>query len=112
MYRSLEGPVFTDPFNAIMGLFYMTMGEFWDIYLSFNEVNVKLAAQVSLTLNTKPIWRFILIYRTSVFGLTFVLTNTRLKAKKIHGLNSCIVISIYLLDIPLIKKATEYRYNW
>ena len=31
-----------------------------------------------------------------------------LKAKKIHGFKSCIVISVYPLDIPSIKKATEY----
>ena len=34
-----------------------------------------------------------------------------LKAKKTHGFNSCIVISVYPLDIPSIKKATEYRHN-
>ena len=28
-----------------------------------------------------------------------------LKAKKTHGFNSCIVISVYPLDIPPIKKA-------
>ena len=32
-----------------------------------------------------------------------------LKAKKTHGFNSCIVISVYPLDIPSIKKPTEYR---
>ena len=32
-----------------------------------------------------------------------------LKAKKINGFNSCIVISAYPLDIPSIKKASEYR---
>ena len=31
------------------------------------------------------------------------------KAKKIHGFNSCIVIRYHVLDILLIKKATEYR---
>ena len=31
--------------------------------------------------------------------------------KKTHGFNSCIVISVYPLDISLIKKATEYRNN-
>ena len=35
-----------------------------------------------------------------------------LKAKKTHGFNSCIVISVYSLDILSIKKATEYRNNW
>ena len=28
-----------------------------------------------------------------------------------YGFNSCIVISVYPLDMPLIKKATEYCYN-
>ena len=33
-----------------------------------------------------------------------------LKANKTQGCISCIVISVYpLLDIPSIKKATEYR---
>ena len=32
-----------------------------------------------------------------------------LKAKKPHGFNSCIVISVYILDILSIEKATEYR---
>ena len=31
-----------------------------------------------------------------------------LKAKKTHGFKSCIVISVYPLDIPSFKKATEY----
>ena len=30
---------------------------------------------------------------------------------KAHGFNSCIVISVYPLDTPSIKKATEYRNN-
>ena len=34
-----------------------------------------------------------------------------LKAKKTHGFNSCIVISVYQVDILLIKKGTEYRYK-
>ena len=34
-----------------------------------------------------------------------------LKAKKIHGFNSCITISVYPLDIPSIKKGTEYLNN-
>ena len=34
-----------------------------------------------------------------------------LKVKKTHGFNSCIVISVYPLDIRSIKKATEYRNN-
>ena len=34
-----------------------------------------------------------------------------LKAKKTHGFNSCIVISVYPLDILSIKKATEYCNN-
>ena len=29
-----------------------------------------------------------------------------LKAKKTHGFNSCIVISVYPLDIPSMKKGT------
>ena len=33
------------------------------------------------------------------------------KAKKTHGFNSCIVISVYPLDIQSIKKYTEYKYN-
>ena len=37
--------------------------------------------------------------------------NVILKAKKTHGFNSCIVISVYSLDILSIKKATEYRNN-
>ena len=32
-----------------------------------------------------------------------------LKAKKTHGFKSCIVISVYILDILSIEKATEYR---
>ena len=32
-----------------------------------------------------------------------------LKEKKTHGFNSCIVISVYPLDILSIEKATEYR---
>ena len=32
-----------------------------------------------------------------------------LKAKKTHGFNSCIVISVYILDTLSIEKATEYR---
>ena len=38
-------------------------------------------------------------------------SQTVLKAKKTHGFNSCIVISVYPLDIQSIKKATESRYN-
>ena len=34
-----------------------------------------------------------------------------LKVKKTHGFNSCIVISLYPLDILPIKKATQYRNN-
>ena len=34
-----------------------------------------------------------------------------LKAKKTHGFNSCIIKSVYPLDILSIKKATEYRNN-
>ena len=34
-----------------------------------------------------------------------------LKAKKIHGFNLCITISVYPLDIPSIKKGTEYLNN-
>ena len=34
-----------------------------------------------------------------------------LKAKKTHGFNSCIVISVYPLGIPSITKVTEYRNN-
>ena len=34
-----------------------------------------------------------------------------LKTKKTHGFNSCIVISIYPLDVPSIEKATEYCNN-
>ena len=33
------------------------------------------------------------------------------KAKKTHGFNLCIVISVYPLVILSIKKATEYRNN-
>ena len=36
-------------------------------------------------------------------------TLATLKAKKTHGFNSCIVISVYPLDILSIEKATEYR---
>ena len=39
------------------------------------------------------------------------LVTVFLKAKKTHGFNSCIVISVYPLDILLIKKAIEYRNN-
>ena len=39
------------------------------------------------------------------------LALNNLKAKKTHGFNSCIVISVYSLDILSIKKATEYRNN-
>ena len=38
-------------------------------------------------------------------------SSAKLKAKKTHGFKSCIVISIYSLDILSIKKATEYRNN-
>ena len=34
-----------------------------------------------------------------------------IKAKKTHSFNSCIVISVYPLYIPSIKKGTEYRNN-
>ena len=34
-----------------------------------------------------------------------------LKAKKTHDFKSCIVISVYQLDIPSIKKGTEYHDN-
>ena len=34
-----------------------------------------------------------------------------LKAKKTHGFNSCIVISVYPLDKSYIKKVREYRNN-
>ena len=34
-----------------------------------------------------------------------------LKAKITHGCNSCIEINVYPLDIPLIKKPTEYCYD-
>ena len=34
-----------------------------------------------------------------------------LKAKKTHDFKSCIVVSVYPLDIPSIKKATEYHNN-
>ena len=34
-----------------------------------------------------------------------------LKAKKTHGFNSCVVISVYPLDKSYIKKVTEYRNN-
>ena len=43
-------------------------------------------------------------------SIKFPLEN-HLKAKKTHGFNSCIVISVYPLDILSIKKATEYRNN-
>ena len=32
-----------------------------------------------------------------------------LNAKKTHGFKSCIVISLYQLDIPSINKSTEYH---
>ena len=35
----------------------------------------------------------------------------RSDAKQTHGFNSCIVIIVYPLDIPSIKKATEYHAN-
>ena len=31
--------------------------------------------------------------------------------KKSHGFKTCIVISVYQLDVPSIKKATEYHDN-
>ena len=34
-----------------------------------------------------------------------------LKANKTHGFKPCIVISVYQLYIPSIKKATEYHNN-
>ena len=34
-----------------------------------------------------------------------------LKAKKIHGFNSCIVIRVQPIDIPWMKKGTEYHNN-
>ena len=34
-----------------------------------------------------------------------------IKAKKTYCFNSCIMISVYPLDIPPIKKATEYCNN-
>ena len=34
-----------------------------------------------------------------------------LKAKKTHGFNSCIVMSVYPLDILSMKKAKKYRNN-
>ena len=34
-----------------------------------------------------------------------------LKAKQIYGFKSCIAINVYPLDIPSIKKATEYHNN-
>ena len=39
--------------------------------------------------------------------INFISMN-KLKAKKIHGINACAVISVlYPLDIPSIKKAKE-----
>ena len=35
----------------------------------------------------------------------------KLKAKKTHGFNSCIMISVYPLAILSIKKGTEYCIN-
>ena len=35
--------------------------------------------------------------------------NVLLKANEFHGFNSCIVIHVYSLDIPLIEKAAENR---
>ena len=43
--------------------------------------------------------------------LAFLAVDLLLKAKKTHGFNSCIVISVYPLDIPSIKKRTEYLNN-
>ena len=50
---------------------------------------------------------------TTVAGKTpqFIIQKL-LKAKKTNGFNSCIVISVFPLDIPSIKKATDYRNNW
>ena len=57
----------------------------------------------------------IIVFRMSVLGGKSggsTLGETRnLKAKKTHGFISCIVISVYLLDILSVKKATEYRNN-
>ena len=34
-----------------------------------------------------------------------------LKGKKTHGVNSYVVIIVYPLDMPSIKKGSEYRNN-
>ena len=38
--------------------------------------------------------------------LNYRMMEMLLKSKKTHGFNSCIVISVYPLDISSIKKAT------
>ena len=46
------------------------------------------------------------------FGSVFIQMKCRhSKTKKTHGFKSCIMISVYPLDKPSIKKATEYRNN-
>ena len=37
--------------------------------------------------------------------------NVIYQANKTQGLSSCLAISVYSLDIPSIKKATEYCNN-
>ena len=41
----------------------------------------------------------------------FASKSPLLKANKTHGFNSCIVISVYPLNILSIKKGTEYLNN-
>ena len=48
------------------------------------------------------------IYRCLVWVNTSHFVSS-LKAKTTHGFYSCIVISVYPLDIPSIRKGTEYR---
>ena len=48
MFRGVPDSVFSNPAESLMGMFIMSLGEFADIYESFEETNHPTPAKVSL----------------------------------------------------------------
>ena len=64
-----------------------------------------------ISLAEEKMWSSTVVRGPVTFGNLHLHLNEKeyLKAKKTHGFKSYIVISVYTLDIPSIKKTTEYH---
>lgn len=52
-FRGVASNIFDSPIEAMMGMFIMSLGEFADIYESFNRTHYKVLPTVGTMFDTK-----------------------------------------------------------